>query len=281
MMPKTLPGWLSPSGRQEASHSINMNNLFRGGFSAIPPVTKNLIIINALIWLVEAIAPQFAINGIIRHCGLHYVGASHFNPAQIITYMFVHDQATFFHVFFNMLTLFFFGPALERIWGTRRFLFYYMACGVGAALIQEGVWALTWQREYIDGIAGLNHVMKAEAAEYVREGLAAGNASLTAAMDAYRNSMVTVGASGAIFGLLLGFAFIFPNIPMYLFFIPVPIKAKYMVAGYAVIEFFFGVTGSMGTVAHFAHLGGMIFGLVLLLYWKKKGTLFGGNHYGW
>lgn len=246
-----------------------MANFFRGGFSSLPPVTKNIIIINALIWLVEVISPQFGLNGIIRHLGLHYVGASHFNPAQIITYMFVHDQKTFFHVFFNMLTLFFFGPALERIWGTRRFLFYYMVCGVGAALIQEGVWALTWKAEFIDGIAQNYFITKPEAAD----------AGIISAMDAFKNQMVTVGASGAIFGVLLGFAFIFPNIPMYLFFIPVPIKAKYMVAGYAVIEFFFGVTGSMSTVAHFAHLGGMLFGLILLFYWKKKGTLHGRNFY--
>lgn len=239
----------------------------------MPPVTKNLIIINALIWLVEVIAPQFGQNGIIRHLGLHFVGASHFNPAQVITYMFVHDQRTFFHVFFNMFTLFFFGPALENVWGTRKFLFYYMVCGVGAALIQEGVWALEWKTEYIDALASLNHLSKAEMSQVVADGLAHGDASLLSAIDAFQNSMVTVGASGAIFGVLLGFAFLFPNIPMYLFFIPVPIKAKYMVAGYAVIEFFCGVSGSMSTVAHFAHLGGMLFGLGLLLYWRHKGRL--------
>lgn len=253
-----------------------MANFFRGGISSIPPVTKNIIIINALIWLVEVISPQFGLNGIIRHCGLHYVGASHFNPAQIITYMFVHDQNTFFHVFFNMLTLFFFGPMLERLWGAKRYLFFYMVCGAGAALVQEGVWALTWKAEYIDGIAALNHLTKAEAAQLVEQYIAHGDSQIFSAIDAFKNHMVTVGASGAIFGILLGFAFVFPNIPMYIFFIPVPIKAKYMVIGYAVIEFFFGITGSMSTVAHFAHLGGMLFGLVILLYWKRKGTLNGG-----
>lgn len=257
-----------------------MANFFGGGISNMPTVTKNIIIINALIWLVEVIAPQFGQNGIVRHCGLHFVAASHFNPAQIITYMFVHDQRTFFHVFFNMLTLFFFGPALERIWGSKRFLFYYMVCGVGAALIQEGVWALSWKREYIDGIAALNHVSSHEAAQFVEQAVREGSHGVAQALDAYKNQMVTVGASGAIFGVLLGFAFVFPNIPMYLFFIPVPIKAKYMVAGYAVLEFFFGVTGRMDTVAHFAHLGGMIFGLVILLYWKHKGRL-NGNYYGY
>lgn len=246
---------------------------FGGGINNMPPVTKNIIIINALIWLVEAIAPQFGQNGIIRHLGLHFVGATHFNPAQIVTYMFVHDQRTFLHVFFNMFTLFFFGPMLERIWGSKKFLFYYMVCGVGAALIQEGVWALEWNREYVDALAKLNHVSGAEIREWISQGLAEGDSNVISGINAYKNSMVTVGASGAIFGILLGFAFIFPNMPLYLFFIPVPIKAKYMVAGYAVIEFFCGVSGAMSTVAHFAHLGGMIFGLALLLYWKSKGKL--------
>lgn len=256
-----------------------MSQFFGRSITSMPPVTKNIIIINALIWLVEVISPQFGANGIIRHLGLHYVGASHFNPAQIITYMFVHDQHTFFHVFFNMLTLFFFGPMLERLWGGKRFLLYYMVCGVGAALIQEGVWALTWMNEYIDFFSKANHLSHAEASELVRQMAEAGRSDLVSALDAMKNSMVTVGASGAIFGILLGFAFVFPNMPLYLFFIPIPIKAKYMVAGYAVIEFFFGVTGTMSTVAHFAHLGGMIFGLGLLLYWKHKGTLTGNRSF--
>ena len=250
-----------------------MAQFFGRGISNMPPVTKNIIIINALIWLVEVISPSFGQNGIIRHLGLHYVDAPYFNPVQIITYMFVHSQETFFHVFFNMLTLFFFGPMLERVWGSRKFLFYYMICGVGAALIQEGVWALEWKDQYTDAIAHINLTTKAEAAQIIERYLAADNAEWIANIDAFKNSMVTVGASGAIFGILLGFAFIFPNLPILLFFIPIPIKAKYMVAGYAVIEFFFGVSGRLSTVAHFAHLGGMLFGLVLLLYWKHKGKL--------
>ena len=256
-----------------------MSQFFRGGVSSLPPVTKNIIIINALIWLVEVIWPAFGSAGIVRHLGLHYVGASHFNPAQIITYMFVHDQHTFFHVFFNMLTLFFFGPALERIWGAKRFLLFYMVCGVGAALIQEGVWALEWKSEYIHAFARGNGLSVSDARSLVESMAAAHNSELLAALDTVKNSMVTVGASGAIFGILLGFAFLFPNMPLYLFLIPVPIKAKYMVAGYAVIEFFCGVSGTMSTVAHFAHLGGMLFGLGMLLYWKKKGTLMGNNYF--
>lgn len=261
-----------------------MAQFFRGGFSSIPPVTKNIMIINALIWLVEMISPQFGVNGIIRHLGLHFIPAQFFNPAQVITYMFVHDQRTFFHVFFNMLTLFFFGPALETVWGSRRFLFYYMVCGVGAAFIQEAVWAFQWhhimadwEAQNVQLYAREMHITIDEARRAFQESIAHKDPVLIRMIEESRNSFVTIGASGAIFGLLLGFAFVFPNVPMYLFFIPVPIKAKYMVAGYAVIEFFCGTVGAIDNVAHFAHLGGMLFGLILMLYWKRKGTLHGNN----
>ena len=153
------------------------------------------------------------------------------------------------------------------------------ACGVGAAFVQEAVWALTWQHDYIAAIARQNGLTFDHMKSIVEQAVAAGDGGFLRAMAEMKSQMVTIGASGAIFGVLLGFAFVFPNIPMYLFFIPVPIKAKYMVAGYAVLELFFGVGGRMDSVAHFAHLGGMIFGLIILLYWKKKGTLRGGGFY--
>ena len=251
----------------------------RGGFfSQMPPVTKNLIIINVLIWLVEVIFPRFGANAIIRHLGLHYISASEFNPVQLLTYMFVHDQRTFFHVFFNMFTLFFFGPMLERLWGSKKFFIYYMICGIGAALVQEGVWALTWENEYLKALAVQNGESIVVMRQEVERLIASGDKAILQYIDSFQSaSMVTVGASGAIFGVLLGFAFVFPNVPLYLFFVPIPIKAKYMVAGYAVIEFFFGVTHTMNTVAHFAHLGGMLFGLFLLLYWRQKGKLHGNR----
>lgn len=259
-----------------------MAQFFRGGITSLPPVTKNLIIINALIWLVEVIWPQFGVNGIIRHLGLHYVEATYFNPAQILTYMFVHDQNTFFHVFFNMLTLYFFGPWLERTWSSKRFFIFYMICGIGAGIVQEVVMSLQWNsayNEYVRAIAASNGMTFTEAASEVKRMISSGDSSLLTQMNLFKNSMVTIGASGAIFGVLLGFAFVFPNMPLYLFFIPVPIKAKYMVAGYAVIEFFCGITGSLSNVAHFAHLGGLLFALPILLYWKQKGKLHGGNYF--
>lgn len=244
----------------------------------LPPVTLNLIIINVLLWLVEFLFPHFAEAGLYRHCALHYVEASDFNPAQIITYMFLHDRGNLLHIFFNMFTLFMFGPILERTWGAKRFLLFYMICGVGAALVQEGVWALTWHHDYIEAIAQQNGLYY----EYVRQMVLSGEANhdleLIRNEEMFKNMLLTIGASGAIFGLLLGFAFVFPNMPLYLFFIPIPIKAKWMVIGYAVLEFFLGVSGG-GIVAHFAHLGGMLFGLIVLLIWKKKGLLHGNRFF--
>lgn len=252
---------------------MNIGNTWRG----IPPVTKNLIVINIGIWLVEVLIPRFGVT-LIDKLGLHLVGSTLFNPIQIITYMFLHDQGNVLHVLFNMFTLWMFGRILEQVWGSRRFFMFYMVCGIGAALVQEGVWALTWRHDYISAIAPLNGLTYDHMAQVVNQALTAHDPQFLSAVAAMKNGMVTIGASGAIFGLLLGFAMTFPNMPLYLFFIPVPIKAKYMVIGYAVLEFFLGVGGG-GTIAHFAHLGGMLFGLAILLYWKKKGTLRGDSFY--
>lgn len=238
----------------------------------MPPVTKNLIIINAIVWLAEVLLPGFSAT-LLRHIGLHFVSASDFNPIQLITYMFAHDPGNPMHILFNMFTLWMFGRTLEYVWGSRRFFIYYMVCGIGAALIQEGVWALTWRHDYISGIAALNGLTYEHMKQYVDMAVAAGDPQFLAAIEAFKAQMMTIGASGAIFGLLLGYAFVFPDQPLYLMFIPVPIKAKYMVMGYAVLEFFLGVGGRLDSIAHFAHLGGMIFGLIFLLYWKRKGTL--------
>lgn len=244
----------------------------------LPPVTKNLLIINIMLWLVEFIFPGFAERTLLPRLGLHYIGSDLFNPAQLFTYMFLHDPSGITHIFFNMFSLWMFGRILERVWGGKRYLLFYIVCGVGAALVQEGVWALTWRHDYIQGIAALNGLTYEHMQQIVDQAVASGDTGFIAGMADMKNHLMTIGASGAIFGLLLGFAFVFPDMPLYLFFIPVPIKAKYMVAGYAVLEFFFGVQGG-GTIAHFAHLGGMLFGLAMMLYWKKKGTLHGNGFY--
>ena len=193
--------------------------------------------------------------------------------------MFLHSQGSPLHLLFNMFSLWMFGRFLERVWGSGRFLIFYFVCGIGAAIVQEAVWALSWERSYISAIASQNLITYDHAREMVQAALRASDPQLLSAMEMFKNHYITIGASGAIFGLLLGFAFVFPDMPMYLFFIPVPIKAKYMVAGYAVIEFFLGVSHSADTVAHFAHLGGHLFALPILLYWKKKGTLHGNGFY--
>ncbi len=231
-----------------------------------------------MLWLGEFIFPGFAERTLLPRLGLHYIGSDLFNPAQLFTYMFLHDPSGITHIFFNMFSLWMFGRILERVWGGKRYLLFYLVCGVGAAFAQEAVWAMTWRHEYIQGIAALNGLTYDHMQQIVDQATAAGDSGFLAGMADMKSRMMTVGASGAIFGLLLGFAFVFPNMPLYLFFIPVPIKAKYMVIGYAVLEFFFGVQGG-GTIAHFAHLGGMLFGLAMMLYWKKKGTLHGNGYY--
>lgn len=247
--------------------------MFRENFRNWPPVTKNLIIINVMIWLVEFLFPSFAENGLYKYCALHFVASDYFNVGQVFTYMFIHDNHSFMHVFFNMFSLYMFGLILERVWGSKRFLFYYIACGLGAALVQETVWWFTWEHDYIQGIAKLNGLTYQSMQQIVDQAFATGNTQFLQGMEMFKNQLLTVGASGAVFGILLAFAFVFPDMPLYLFFIPVPIKAKYMVAGYAVIEFFLGVGRTADSIAHFAHLGGMIFGLIILLYWRSKGKL--------
>ncbi|MDE5881641.1 MAG: rhomboid family intramembrane serine protease [Muribaculaceae bacterium] len=252
-------------------------NRFSSFVASIPPVTKNLIIINLIIWVAEALFPRFA-SFIVHHLGLHYVPATEFNPVQLITYLFIHAESTPLHVLFNMFTLLMFGVILERVWGSKRFFIFYFVCGVGAALVQELVWSLTWMNDYIGILARQNGLTADTVREIVHRELAAGDPELLSAMSMMKNSLVTIGASGAVFGVIMGFAMVFPDRPMYVMFIPIPIKAKYLMIFYGVLEFFLGVA-EIDMVAHFAHLGGMLFGLVLLLYWKKKGTLYSGGFY--
>lgn len=250
----------------------------------IPPVTRNLLIINVLIWVLMAVCAnggssmrQFC-DTLLSLLGLHFWGSDKFNPIQLVTYMFIHSPQNVLHIVFNMFTLWMFGRLMEQVWGSHRFLIFYFVCGIGAALVQEVVWQLTWLPELADALAPSNGLTPAHMRQLLEEGMAQGNIDVMQGVTMWKNALTTIGASGAIYGILLGFAFVFPNMPLYLFFIPVPIKAKYMVIGYGVLEFFLGVSHSQGTVAHFAHLGGMLFGLILLLYWKKRGTL-GGRLY--
>lgn len=218
------------------------------GFKVLPTVVKNLLIINILMFVASFTLERFNID-LSHTLGLHFFKASDFHVYQFITYMFMH--ANFAHLFFNMFALWMFGNTLENMWGSPRFLLYYMVCGIGAGLCQELV-------QYIQYTTTL--------AQYSTVNL--GGQVVT--MDTYLNMMTTVGASGAIYGLLLAFGMTFPDSRIYLYFL-FPIKAKWFVIGYAVIELLMGLGGA-DNVAHFAHLGGMLFGLVLILYWRKHGT---------
>ena len=222
------------------------------GFRVLPPVVKHLLIINVLLYLATFTMNRFQID-LTDYLGLHFFKASDFKPYQLITYMFMHGN--FEHLFFNMFALWMFGNTLENIWGSKRFLWFYMLCGIGAGLCQEVV-------QYIQYTTTL--------AQYDSVNFGGGQ---VISMANYLNMLNTVGASGAIYGLLLAFGMMFPNSMIYLYFF-VPIKAKWFVIGYAVIELVSGFIGG-GNVAHFAHLGGMLFGLILILVWKKKGRLYG------
>lgn len=241
-----------------------MNSLFRN----IPPVTKNLLILNLLIWLACTVIPSFG-ESMDRNCGLHYFLSPDFQIWQPLTYMFMH--ANFSHVFFNMFGVLMFGSMVERVFGSARYLIFYLLAGIGAALIQMAVYFFM-----INHLAG--QLNGADLSEIAREGANLFAQGLNWRMEPLSslNALInipTVGASGALFGVLLAFAMLFPNMPLYIFFIPVPVKAKWVVLGYGVMELFLGVTGLQSGVAHFAHLGGMIIAFALIVYWRYKGKI--------
>lgn len=239
-------------------------------FSRIPTITKNLIIINFIVWLATMVLSSRTDFDLEKFGALHYFEASDFNPVQLITYMFMH--ADFTHFFFNMFALFMFGTTIERTLGQKRFLFYYISCGLGAAIIQEITWYFTWESIFTMPLANQNGISFEEMSQAIAQTQAMG-------IDMpFLNQLLTVGASGAVYGILLAFGMIFPNQPIYMMFIPIPIKAKYFVIGYGAIELLYGLSMANDGVAHFAHLGGMLFGLLMILYWKRKGII-NGNYF--
>ena len=231
------------------------------------PVTMHLLIINILMWLATMAFQHAGIINLERWLGLHFWKGSEFNVLQLFTYMFMHDTSSIAHIFFNMFSLWMFGSLLERVLGSKRYLFYYITCGLGAALVQELVWQFSWESMLFNNYAGPD----AQSVTDVINAINSGYAPFT--MNDYYNSLITVGASGAVFGLLLAFGMIFPNMPMFIIPFPFPIKAKWMVIGYGLIELIFGISGSLDNIAHFAHLGGMVMGIIMILYWRHNGTL--------
>jgi membrane associated rhomboid family serine protease len=245
-----------------------MSSAYFGRTGSTSPVVKNLIIINALMFLgMVAVERSFHLD-MNRILGLYYFRSPFFHPYQIITHMFMHGGIE--HIFFNMFALWMFGKVLEQVWGPKRFFIYYMVTGLGAALLHSFVLQVemspllkyvsetykidTFTPEVIDNLYNMSDVKAKE---------------LALAM-----AIPTVGASGAVFGLLLGFGVLFPNTQLMLLFPPIPIRAKYFVIGYGLIELYLGITQPGSNIAHFAHLGGMLFGFIMLRMWKQDRNTF-------
>lgn len=199
----------------------------------LPTVTRWLLIANLFVFILTDILSRHGVD-LVEYGGLHYMTAGTFHFWQPFTYMFLH--ANFSHLFFNMFAVLMFGPMIEREWGARRFAIFYLICGLGAGMVQETVWACMGYAPYL---------------------------------QPYLN---TIGASGAVFGILFAFGWLFPNVPMFLLFVPIPIRARVFVLLYAGFELWQGLhelrVPGYDNVAHFAHLGGFLFGWLLILYWK-------------
>ena len=214
----------------------------------IPSITKNLLIINVLAFFATWVFEKQGLD-LTATFGLHFFMAKDFSFYQLVTYLFMHGS--FMHLFFNMFAVWMFGTVMERVWGPKRFLIYYLVCGIGAGIIQKGV-------QYIN---------------YANENLAAYDFVMTSSgritTEAYLNLWTTVGASGAVYAILLAFGMTFPNERMFIIPFPFPIKAKWLIGGYIVIEVWSALNTPGDGIAHMAHLGGMLFGFLLIRYWRK------------
>ncbi len=237
---------------------------------AIPPVVKNLLIINGLLLLATFALERLNID-LTDYLGMFFPLSKSFMPHQFITSMFMHANIT--HLLFNMFALFMFGKVLETVWGGKRFLIYYMITGIGAVVLHSLV-------QYIQAYPILQNISHQDLNYVLNEGKEAlmmgknfTNPELAKLNLIY--NVPTVGASGAVLGILLAFGMLFPNTELMLLIPPMPIKAKYFVIGYGVIELFLGVANFQGdNIAHFAHLGGMLFGFALIKYWKQDRNKF-------
>ncbi len=217
----------------------------------IPSITKNLLIINFLAFIALLVGKQVLSIDLNDILGLHFFMASNFHIYQLFTYMFMHGGWE--HIILNMFMLWMFGSVVERVWGAKRFLFYYIFCGVGAGIMQE-IAQFFWVYFMLDGQQALSLV---------------DSFSVMNQLSVQLNGLTTVGASGAIYALLLAFGMMFPDEKMFIIPIPIPIKAKWMVMGAIVIELFSAMAVSGDNIAHLAHLGGMVFGFFLIRYWRK------------
>jgi membrane associated rhomboid family serine protease len=220
-------------------------------FRNIPIVTKNLLLVNVLIFIATWLLEQQSIS-LAELGGLHFFMASHFHLYQFLTYQFLHANLT--HLFFNMFALWMFGCVVENVWGAKKFLFYYISCGIGAGVMQEIV-------QFVDFYLRVTNQDPSIAFWQLFE--------VGRQLSTQLNTWTTVGASGAIYAILLAFGMIFPNERIFIFPLPVPIKAKWFVMGYAAIELIETFVSSADGVAHMAHLGGMLFGFLMIRYWNR------------
>jgi membrane associated rhomboid family serine protease len=239
-------------------------------FSDTPPVVKNLIIINAVMLLLTYAVKTISGTDLNSILGLYFPKSEFFRSWQVVTHMFMHGGVV--HLLFNMFALWMFGRILERVWGPKRFLFYYLVTGLGAAFTHELVQYMQYNKAM--------SLLTPEQLQYVYDN---GKSFLLQ----YRNipdvqmgnlnlilNIPTVGASGAVFGVLLAFGVLFPNTQLMFLFPPIPVKAKYVVIGYGLIELYLAITSPGSNIAHAAHLGGMIFGYIMIRYWRKTTKTF-------
>ena len=236
---------------------MNYNNQYSPGpFAGLPVVTKNIIIINVIMYLATLAFETVNID-LVKLFGLHYYLADDFKPHQFITYIFMHGG--FSHILFNMLGVYIFGQVLEQVWGPKRYLIFYILTGLGAALAQ-----------YI-----IMHFEISDVLDIVNQDINSINLETSQRTELinqkyeYLNKHVIIGASGSLFGLLGGFGMLFPNRELYLYFF-IPIKAKWLVILYGGFEIFSGLQNNpTDNVAHFAHIGGLLVGIALVLFWRK------------
>lgn len=262
---------------------------YRPILSNIPPVVKNLIIVNVLLMIATWVLENTGVD-LTEYLGLHNPLSDKFMLHQLFTHMFMHGGLT--HIFFNMFALYMFGRVLESVWGPRRFLLYYLITGLGAAALHTFV-------NYLD-ISSMQHAIDAYINtpspelldQFVKKHLSNPSVQVIDFINSWYDNpenssfaiegqrlmerilqinidIPTVGASGAVFGILLAFGMLFPNTQLMLLIPPIPIKAKYLVIGYGVLELYLGLTQPGSNIAHFAHLGGMLFGFILIKYWNK------------
>ena len=258
-------------------------------FNSIPPAVKNLIIINVLFFAATSVLQNSLGIDMNQWLGLHYYAAESFRPWQFVSYMFMHGGIS--HLFFNMFSVYMFGRLLEQYWGSTRFVVFYFVTGIGAAIVQEATYAYQAWGLARDFDSYLNEETSAAFYAYIAphfnsnlqmwyesispsEIIMAVRQALPELQNVIFDSFNTVGASGACFGILLAFGMMFPNMIIMLMIPPMPIKAKYLVVGYGLLELFEGVHNfSYDNVAHWAHLGGMLFGFFLIRKWQKEGQV--------